>query len=282
MENIRIALVQMQSLVGEIQRNLDVMRKYIEEAKKQNVKIICFPELAVQGYTRELAGELAEIIPGPASEVLFSLAKDNSITIVTGIIEKSSTNKPYITQLICTQEGELFRYRKTHLGISEEPFFSPGNELPVFKTQEANFAVQICWDLHFPEVSAIYSLNGAEIIFAPHASPTIVGDRKEIWLRYMTARAYDNSIFVASCNLIGSNGQGSEFCGGCLVIDPKGQVIGEDFSNKEGMLIVDLPSEEINKIRYQERKSMRYSYYLDYRRPELYGGLSKGRGFLHN
>ncbi|KJS85824.1 MAG: nitrilase [Peptococcaceae bacterium BICA1-8] len=276
MENVRIALVQMQSSVGEITRNLDVMRKYIEEAKKKSVKIICFPELAVQGYTRELAGGLAEVIPSSASEVLVSLAKANNITIITGIIEKSSTIKPYITQLICTHKGELFRYRKTHLGISEEPFFTPGNELPVFNIKEANFAVQVCWDLHFPEVSAIYSLNGAEIIFAPHASPTIVGDRKEIWLRYLTARAYDNSVFICSCNLIGINGQGSEFGGGCLVIDPKGQVIGEDFSGKEGMLIVDLPSDEINKIRYQERKSMRYSYYLDYRRPELYGELING------
>jgi len=275
MENVRIALVQMQSLVGENQRNLDTMQKYIEEAKKQGVKIICFPELAVQGYCRELAVELAEFIPGLVSETLVSFAKANGITIITGIIEKSQDLKPYITQLICTNKGEIMKYRKTHLGLSEEPFFSPGNNLPVFKNPEVNFAIQICWDLHFPEVSTIYSLNGAEIIFAPHASPTIVGDRKEIWLRYLNARAYDNSVFVACCNLIGTNGQGSEFSGGCLVIDPKGQVIGEDFSGREGMLIVDLPSWEINKIRYQERKSMRYSYYLDYRRPELYRELVK-------
>jgi len=276
MENVRIALVQMQAIVGETERNLGVMQKFIAESKTKDAKIICFPELAVQGYTRELARELAEDIPGPTSEKLVVLARESNITIITGIIEKSpGSMKPYITQLILTNRGEIFQYRKTHLGLSEEPFFTPGNELPVFKTPEVNFAVQICWDLHFPEVSTIYSLHGAEIIFAPHASPTIVGDRKEIWLRYLTARAYDNSVFVAGCNLIGSNGQGSQFGGGCLVIDPKGQVIGEDFSGQEGMLLVDLPSEEINKIRYEERKSMRYSYYLDYRRPELYGDLIK-------
>lgn len=278
MIDVRIALVQMQSIVGETQRNLSVIKKYTEEASRQGVKIICFPELALQGYIRELAGELAENIPGSSSDFLCKLAKENKMTIITGIIEKSHEEKPYITQLVCTSQGKVEGYRKTHLGVSEESSFLPGNQLPVFKNSQANFAVQICWELHFPEISTIYSLNEAEIIFAPHASPTIIGDRKEIWLRYMTARAYDNSVFVASCNLIGSNGQGTEFGGGCLVVDPKGQVISEDFSGKEGMLIVDLPSEKINKIRYQERKSMRYSYYLDYRRPELYGELINRTG----
>lgn len=275
MENIRIALVQMQAYVGKTERNLEVIQRFVEEARAKDVKIICFPELACQGYTRELARELADNIPSQISEKLINLAKANDITILTGIIEKSANDKPFITQLICTPQGDVYKYRKTHLGVSEEAFYQPGEELPVFKTREASFAVQICWEMHFPELSAIYSLNGAEIIFSPHASPTIIGDRKEIWLRYMTARAYDNSVFVAGCNLIGDNGQGTHFGGGCLVIGPKGQVIAEDFSGKEGMLVVDLPSEEINKIRYEERKSMRYSYYLEYRRPELYSELIK-------
>ncbi|MDK2822410.1 MAG: beta-ureidopropionase [Clostridia bacterium] len=275
MENLRVALVQMQSVVGETEKNITKIKELVMDANGKNVDIICFPELAVQGYTRERANELAEDIPGPSSNYLVNLAREKRITILAGIIEKSLSNKPYISQLICLPDGSFYKYRKSHLGESEAPYFSAGNDLPVFKSPKANFAIQICWDLHFPEVSTIYSLKGAEVIFAPHASPTIVGDRKEIWLRYLTARAYDNSIFIASCNLIGENGIGSNFCGGCLVIDPKGQVIGEDFSNKESLLVVDLPKDQINKIRYEKRKSMRSSFYLEYRRPELYGFITK-------
>jgi len=93
---------------------------------------------------------------------------------------RAGRSKPYITQLVALPDGSVQKYRKTHLGRSEIPHFIPGNELPVFNTARARFAVQICWDLHFPEVSTILSLKGAEIIFAPHASPSIVGDRKEI------------------------------------------------------------------------------------------------------
>lgn len=274
MEKLRLALVQMQSIIGDTKNNLEKMSRFVQKAGLANADFICFPELAITGYNREQAVDLAEEIPGPSSEFILNLAQKHKIIILTGIIEKSAENqKPYITHLICYPDGRYFKYRKTHLGASEKPFFSPGDELPVFEAGKANFAVQICWDCHFPEVSTIYSLKGAEVIFAPHASPTIVGDRREIWLRYLQARAYDNSVFFAVCNLIGENGTGSEFCGGLLVIGPKGQIIAEDFSNKEGLLIADLPSEQINKIRQEERKSMRNSFYLEYRRPELYGEL---------
>jgi len=275
MEKLNIALVQMQALVGDTENNLNKIKNFVEDAHKHNADLICFPELAVQGYTKEKTSALAEEIPGLSANYLCSLAQKNNIIIIVGFIEKSETEKPYITQLICYPDASIYKYRKTHLGISEEPYFTPGNELPVFRSSKVDFAVQICWDLHFPEVSTIYSLKGAELIFAPHASPTIVGDRREIWLKYLRARAYDNSVFIASCNLIGENGSGSEFCGGILVIDPKGQVIGEDFNNRESMLLVDLPNEQINKIRREERKSMRNSFYLEYRRPELYRDLTK-------
>jgi len=275
MKKLRIALVQMQAKVGYTENNLKKMAAFVEEAWAKNVDIICFPELAVQGYTREKAAKLAEDIPGVSTSFLKSLAVEKNIIILAGIIEKSLTAKPYITQLVCYPDRNIAKYRKTHLGISEKPYFSAGGKLPVFKSEKAEFAVQICWDLHFPEVSTILSLKGAELIFAPHASPTMVGDRKELWLKYLKARAYDNSVFLASCNLIGENGIGSEFCGGCLVLDPKGNIIGEDFNNQENMLIVDLPEEQINKIRNEERKSMRHSFYLQYRRPELYEDLLK-------
>ncbi|MFZ5944568.1 MAG: nitrilase family protein [Bacillota bacterium] len=276
MENLRIALVQMQSVVGATESNLKKIKGFAEQAYTKNVDIICFPELAVQGYTRESAYELAESVPGPSSDFLTSTAKQYGIIILAGFIEKSQDGiKPYITQLVCFPDGTQEKYRKTHLGQSEAPYFQPGNELPTFQCSKAKFSLQICWDLHFPELSTIYSLKGAEIIFAPHASPSIVGDRREIWLRYMTARAYDNALFVAACNLVGENAIGSEFGGGALVIGPKGQVLAEDFNNQEGLLIVDLPQEQINKIRYEERTTMRNSYYLEYRRPELYKDIFK-------
>ncbi|MTI80994.1 MAG: nitrilase [Firmicutes bacterium] len=271
MKTTKIALVQINSAFGQVKKNLDKISLFVKQAAKQGVDIICFPELAVQGYSRDQSHLYCETIPGTSSRLLTTLAKNYNITILIGIAEQpESADKPFITQLVAMADGRFEKYRKTHLGESEKPYFSPGNTVPVFHSKKANFGIQICWDLHFPELSTVMSLNGAEIIFAPHASPTIAGSRKDIWLKYLTARAYDNTAYIAACNLVGNNGINNIYSGGALVIDPKGNVFAEDFNNQESMLVVDLDADLINKIRYQKTTTMKNIFYLDARRPELY------------
>jgi len=273
MEQTRIAMVQMNVQFSETDNNLDKMETFIRNAANQKADIICFPELCVQGYSRNCSGPTAENVPGPSSGRILDFAKRYRMVVLAGLAETSPTGKPFITQLVAYPDGKLSKYRKTHLGNSEKTNFTPGSELPVFSYTKANFGLQICWDLHFPEVSTILSLKGSEIIFAPHASPTIVGDRRKIWLKYMTARAYDNAVFLAACNLVGEDGAGHSFCGGVLVIDPRGNVVAEAFNNREELLMADLDPVMINTIRRREFDSMRDSFFLDCRRPELYGEL---------
>lgn len=275
MKETRIALVQLQAKNGRLGENLNKVQSFVKEAAGQDADIICFPELCVQGYNREKAHLTAETIPGEISGAVSAMARQAGLAILVGMAEKAVAGKPYITHLVAFSDGSLRKYRKTHLGKSELPYFTPGDEFTVFSCDKVNFSVQICWDLHFPEMSTILSLRGAEIIFAPHASPTIVGDRRDIWLKYLSARAYDNSVFVAACNLVGESEEGQSFCGGALVIDPKGNVVAEAFNGREEMLVVDLDPTLINTIRNKKAKSMRNSFYLDSRRPELYGDLVK-------
>ncbi|MFZ5595698.1 MAG: nitrilase family protein [Bacillota bacterium] len=273
MERTRIALVQMQSELGMLEKNIQKIEGYIDRAADAGVDIICFPEICLQGYSRGEAKAMAIDVPGEFTGRLGGAARRGGITALVGLAEASGRENPYITQLVLFPDGSLGKYRKTHLGKSETAHFTPGDELPVFKTDKAVFGIQICWDLHFPEVTTILSLKGAEIIFSPHASPVIVGDRRGIWMKYMAARAYDNSVFVAACNLVGGDGAGREYCGGALVIDPRGNSAAESFGSGEGMLVADLDPDIINTIRMKKSKSMRDSFFLDCRRPELYGDL---------
>lgn len=276
MQNLKIALVQMQSKFGEVENNLNKLLGYVQKAAAKKVDIICFPEMCIQGYSREIDLGLAEDIQtGRIIALLKQFALDYKIVILAGLAERGDKEKPFITHLVANTDGQCDQYRKVHLGKSEQPFFLPGNDIKVFQTEKAKLGIQICWDTHFPEMSTILSLKGAEIIFAPHASPSIIGDRKDIWLKYLPARAYDNSVFLAACNLVGDNGQGHSFCGGCLVLDPKGNIVAEDFSRQESMLVVNLDASMLNKIRSRTSKSMASSFYLESRRPELYGSLSE-------
>lgn len=268
-----MALVQMRSLQGMLESNLEKMENYIDRAASDRVDIICFPEMCLQGYSRDKARFNSVRVPGEITGRIGRMAASRGIVVLAGMAEDGGKEKPYITQGVFFPDGRFEKYRKTHLGKSEIPHFTAGNDFPVFSAGKVRFGIQICWDMHFPEVSTILSLKGAEIIFAPHASPVIVGDRIGIWMKYMAARAYDNSVYVAACNLVGDDGCGQEFCGGALVVDPRGNPVARSCGGGEGMLVADLDPEIINTIRMKKAKSMRHSFYLDCRRPELYGPL---------
>ncbi len=108
--------------------------------------------------------------------------------------------------------------------------------------------------------------RGAEVIFFPHASPRGNPEEKHIsWLRHLTARAFDNSIFVIACNQIGENCNGLEFPGNAMAIDPSGEVIAKDTASRPSMLLVDLKSDVLNGVRSHPMR-----HFFPHRRPELY------------
>ena len=275
MKKTRIALVQMQAETGNVKGNLAKIADYTERAAKDKVDVICFPELSITGYNKIKGYLTPETIPGPSADYISSLACLLRVIILAGLPEKSSSERPFISQMVAFPEGKVAVYRKTHLGKTEVSAFSPGDKIPVFQGETANFGIGICWDMHFPELSTVLALKGAEIIFAPHASPKVMGNRRESWLKYLTARAYDNGLYVAACNLVGTDGESKEFCGGALVLDPKGNIVAESFTGEEGMLVADLDPDLVNNMRQKERKVMSDSFYLDFRRPELYSDLRR-------
>ena len=103
----------------------------------------------------------------------------------------------------------------------------------------------------------------------PYASPRETPiEKKERWLRYLCARAYDNSIFVIACNQVGSYNRKGSFPGVALVLDPKGQIIAETYSEKQEMIIADLTVSDLMQVR-----GSKMGFFLDRRRPEIYSEL---------
>jgi len=270
----RIGLVQMESIVGETERNFHKITQMAETAHNQQISLLCFPECALNGYSPQDASEVGETLDSSWVRKLRECSQDLGITLMVGFVERSTVfPKPYISHVILSPGEDPAVYRKVHLGRSELDYFTPGDCFPIFSAQGTTFAVGICWDWHFPETAAIYSLKGAEVLFAPHASPVIAGDRKEIWLRYLGARAYDNSVYLGACNLVGSNGKAKQYSGGALVIGPKGELCNQSNLGQEGILAATLSADRINLIRSPDRASMRDSFFLADRRKELYHEL---------
>ncbi|MDM8540671.1 nitrilase-related carbon-nitrogen hydrolase [Desulfococcaceae bacterium HSG9] len=267
MRDIRIATVIFNAPAGEKSLNLDRIKLWVRAAHEHKAEIICFPEMNITGYgVCPSVITVAELIPGPITRTLEQLAVSEQIIILAGMAEKDSQGRLFVTHLIVRPNRPVGVYRKLHLAPPEQSVFTQGNTVAVFKIQDFCFGVQLCYDAHFPELTTQMALRGADAIFIPHASPRGTPDQKmESWMRHLTARAFDNALFIIVCNQSGENGAGLTFPGIAMVIDPSGHIINKDICGKEGLLVTELKAEALNYVR-----NHRMRFFLPHRRSELY------------
>jgi len=269
MEDIRIAAVIFRSVAGDVRRNLDAMQPWIKASREAGAAVVCFPEMNITGYSnlKEIIGS-AEPVPGPISRDLSNLSKNHEIAILAGILERDATGRIFPSHLVIRPDGFVGIYRKLHIAPPEQENFTPGEKIPVFDVNGLRFGIQLCYDVHFPELSTQMAIKGAELIFIPHASPRgTPKDKYRSWMRHLTARAFDNSLFIVACNQAGDNGKGLDFPGIAVIIGPSGEVIEKNISGKESMVVQDLKAHDLNRVREH-----RMRYFLPNRRPELYYG----------
>lgn len=267
MQNITIAAITCEAPVGEIDYNLATTVEWTQKAKRAGADLVCFPELNITGYCNRV--EMAQIalpIPGRISRKLSQLSMDEDITVLAGMAEKNPEGKPFASHCVFMPDGQIHIYRKVHTAPPEKGTYTQGGTIPVFKFNQITFGIQLCFDAHFPELSSIMADKGADVIFIPHASPRGSAEEKHhSWIRHLTARAFDNSVFIVACNQIGENCNGLAFPGNSMVIGPSGELIAKDVSPKPSMLIAELKSAELEEIRNHPMR-----YFLPHRRPELY------------
>jgi len=267
MKDLRIAAVMMNCPVGRVQDNLDRMAGWVQTAKKQAAGLVCFPEMNVTGYsTRDEIKNSTEILPGPISQFIVELARESKIVILAGMAEEDSKGCVFASHLVVTPQGVAGIYRKIHIAPPEGNVFTAGNTIPVFEINGLKLGIQLCYDVHFPELSTCMAIDGVDVIFMPHASPRGTPQQKfASWMRHLPARAFDNGLYVVACNQTGDNQNGLNFPGLTVILDPAGRIITKDTGGKENLVVADLKAEELEKVR-----GHRMRYFLPNRRPDLY------------
>ncbi|MCB0203170.1 MAG: nitrilase, partial [Anaerolineae bacterium] len=138
------------------------------------------------------------------AEFLNARAREHQLYIIGGstarIVDGQLRNVAYLH----TPSGRRYEQDKLHITPHEREIWGvrPGQLLRVFDSPHGRFAIQICYDIEFPEVSRILALAGAEVIFVPFATD---GPAAYNRVRFAAqARAVENSIYVVLSGNAGS------------------------------------------------------------------------------
>jgi deaminated glutathione amidase len=251
-----VALVQMRSSENK-EENLKASVDFISKAADRNASLICFPEFQMafsplKQSPKDLANNVAEFIDGGNFvSALCRSAKRNKIGVIATVYERNKNKnefKVYDTAVIINNKGQITSvYRKLHLynalGFRESDKLIQGNviEKPV-STSVGNIGLMICYDIRFPEMSRILTVNGADILAVPSA--WVYGIMKEDhWRTMIMARAIENGSYIIAPDQVGNI-----FSGRSMVADPFGTVL-LDMGDKQGMDVVEIDKSRVVKVR---------------------------------
>src|SRR5579864_1569805 len=238
---MRIALAQINPVVGDLGGNRTLILDRLEDAKVGGADLAIFPELAVTGYPPE---DLL-LRPGfvrAAQESLeeIALAARGIVAIVgTPHFDRDLFN----VAAVCAGGEVKALVKKRFLpnyGVFDEfRYFTPGNELYLFEHGDALIGVTVCEDMWQPGPPATdLALAGAQLLVNVSASPFHVGKDREREEMIRT-RARDNNAYVAFCNTVGGQDE-LIFDGHSAVIDDVGEVIARAPGFQEALLVVDV------------------------------------------
>ena len=223
---MKVAIAQITPKTGDKAYNCEKMESFIIEAAQDGADLIVFPELALTGYNcGDTFFEVAETIPGQATDYFANLAKNYGLHIIWGIPEKSLAGILYNSAALVGPEGYIGSWRKNCLpghatnqggagAFPDRRFFKNGSDLAVFDTSIGKIGLLICYDMFFPELARLLTLKGADVLVGISGSPSF---EKNIFEPIVKVRAMENTIPFIYTNLVGQEGETTYWGGGCVI-----------------------------------------------------------------
>jgi len=262
---LKVALAQINTVLGGVDKNLEKHLKYIEEARQEGAELILFPELSLTGYA------LQDIVPTvahhpDASDPVFRELLDASlgIDVMVGFVEEDKRNRFYISAAYLSAGKVLDVHHKTYLptyGLFDEGrFFARGDSVHAFETRFGRVGMLICEEFWHASPPYLLWLDGADIFLFHSASPgrglpgtdepaemgRLASSR---WVDDIT-RAYAGlfTSFVVHTNRVGFE-DGLNFWGGAAVYSPDGVPLVHGPQHQEALTYAELDLNQLHRTR---------------------------------
>lgn len=263
MPNI-IAAIQMTSSMN-VQENLRVAEKLIEEAAQAGACLVVLPEnfsmLGKGPEYREAKIKAQEKLgEGLVQDFLAAQAQKNSIWIIGGTIPIASDNpqKCYASALVYDDKGkQIAQYNKINLfdvKLNEQELYQEsktimaGEKSVVIDSPGGKLGLAICFDVRFPELFRGMAKQGVEIFALPSAFTVATGTAH--WDILTRAIAVQNFAYVIAAAQVGEHGMGRKTYGHSRIIDPNGEILSE-LSGGAGVMTAAVDLNLIKELRHK-------------------------------
>ena len=244
MSVLTLALAQSTFVVGDIAGNTKKIIEQANTAREKGAQIVVFPELAIIGYPPEdllLRPSLAIRVQAALAEI----AAVEGIVIVAGY-PLNEGKKRFNSAGVFAQGQQRGTYRKQKLPnysvFDEARYFESGKDSVIFEISGRKVGLLICEDIWHRQPIKTLKDNGADLVLVLNASPFQIG-KQELRRSLLTHRATENSIAIASVNLVGGQDD-LVFDGGSIAVNPDGQVAAEAGRFESELLLVNFDLEQ--------------------------------------
>ncbi len=251
--SVRVAVAQINSTVGDLDRNTARIIEAMGEAVTLGADIVLFPELAISGYPPEDLLLRPRFIRENQSSLHRIAERTGDALVAVGFIDSDSD--VYNAAAILCGGRIVGIYHKVFLpnyGVFDENrYFRAGRTCPVFNYGGIGVGVTICEDIWYEGGPAsIQASHGAEIVLNLSASPYHRG-KGDSRRQMLATRARDNVCVFAMCNLVGGQDE-LVFDGDSMIVDEQGSVLAAGKPFEEDLVLADVQVESVFRARLHD------------------------------
>ena len=242
MRQLRVGLAQINTTVGDLEGNVKKSLDYIDQARKQAVDLVIFPELTITGYPPEDL-LLRHYFVADNLAALGRLASGcDSITTAVGFVDRN--NEGLYNAAAIIHDGKpvdvYYKHELPNHGVFDEKrYFQAGSACQVYILSGTKICINVCEDIwHAGDRIQAQAQTSAEIVVCLNASPYHIGKQREREAM-LRGRARDYNVFICYANQVGGQDE-LVFDGGSMIVSPEGKLISRAALFQEELLVHDL------------------------------------------
>lgn len=249
---LRVAAAQV-SVTWKLEENLRRAASLVEDARREGVQFVAFPECFVGKYGVAHFAKWAEDTTGPGSSLLAS-ASLRGMTSTGGVIERQGDDL-FNSMPVYSRGSLVATYRKVHLSrvlgvTSESDVLKAGESGVVVDVEGFRVAMACCFDLRFRAFLDGYGPaveNPADILCAPSAFLDVTG--KDHWDVLLRRAALDGQCYVVAPNVAYAEDDDVPLHGRSAVVDPWSRILAQTTAQGNDLAIADVDTSVIADTR---------------------------------